>query len=114
MPSLQRSAGLGKNHRPVRVGLAGLGGFGSLHAAVLHGLDEAEGVAVCDPVASRLDCVAGRHAVPERCADLEALLAVDGIEAVFLAVPEDLHVSTALRVLESGRHCFVEKPLATT
>lgn len=106
-----RSAHNGRER--VRVGLVGLGGFGSLHAAILGRLADADLVAVCDRDPDRLDATADRYEVPTRCSDLDALLETD-VEAVVLAVPEGLHVSMALQVIQSGRHCLVEKPLATT
>src|SRR5205807_7101398 len=34
------------------------------------------------------------------------------LDAIVLATPVPSHASLALRVLEAGKHCFVEKPLA--
>ena len=43
---------------------------------------------------------------------LEEVLADDTLDGVLLATPVPTHGELAVRVLEAGKHCFVEKPLA--
>jgi predicted dehydrogenase len=45
-------------------------------------------------------------------ADLGAVLADDRVDAVVLATPVSTHETLAIQVLEAGKHCFVEKPMA--
>ncbi len=45
-------------------------------------------------------------------ADLDDLLGDDTLDAVVLATPVPSHGPLAERVLDAGKHCFVEKPLA--
>jgi predicted dehydrogenase len=45
---------------------------------------------------------------------LDELLADPSLDAVALATPVPTHAELAVRVLEAGKHCFVEKPLALT
>ena len=45
-------------------------------------------------------------------ADLDELLADATLDAVALATPVPTHAELAVRVLDAGKHCFVEKPLA--
>lgn len=47
-------------------------------------------------------------------ADYDALVASDRIDAVYIALPNDLHADYAIRALRAGKHVMVEKPLATT
>jgi len=105
--------GIGTN-RTVRVGLAGLGRFGKLHAAVLGALPGVELAAVCDPAEGAVDEVAGRYGVAGRYASLEAMLDAEALDACFLVTPEPLHAAQATAVLDRGIALFVEKPLATT
>jgi myo-inositol 2-dehydrogenase/D-chiro-inositol 1-dehydrogenase len=45
--------------------------------------------------------------------DIDEFLSTD-LEAVIIASPNDLHATQALRVLASGRHVLIEKPMALT
>jgi predicted dehydrogenase len=44
--------------------------------------------------------------------DFEELLADDSLDAVAVATHVPSHAELALRALQAGKHCFVEKPLA--
>ena len=46
--------------------------------------------------------------------DYKELLARKDIDAVFVATPIYLHPEHAVAVLESGKHCYCEKPLGPT
>jgi predicted dehydrogenase len=43
---------------------------------------------------------------------LDDVLGDDALDGVLLATPVPTHAELAVRVLEAGKHCFVEKPLA--
>jgi predicted dehydrogenase len=45
---------------------------------------------------------------------LDDLLADPSLDAVAVATPVPTHSELAVRVLEAGKHCFVEKPIALT
>jgi predicted dehydrogenase len=44
--------------------------------------------------------------------DYDALLASPGIDAVYIALPNDMHADYAIRAACAGKHVMVEKPLA--
>lgn len=100
--------------RPLRVGLAGVGRFGALHASVLADLPGVELAALADPDPLRLARVADRHGVEARYGDALKLIADDSLDAVVLATPDEQHGPQARAALARGRHLFVEKPLAAT
>ncbi len=96
----------------LRVAVVGLGvGFG--HVAAYRELSDLyEIVAVCDPVASKVDLAKRFLDVPHGFESFDDLLAHDGIDVVNIATPPDLHVPMVKAALESGRHAICEKPLA--
>ena len=50
-----------------------------------------------------------------RCHDsLEALLHDDGVDLVHICLPTPLHLSSTLTALRTGKHVFLEKPIATS
>ena len=46
--------------------------------------------------------------------DYNELVTSDRIDAVYIALPNDLHADYTIRALKAGKHVMVEKPLATT
>ncbi len=98
----------------VRIGIAGLGRFGKLHAATLAGLPGVEIVALCDPDASQVDAAASRYRVARGHGSLDEMLDEGGMDAVFLVTPEQHHGEQAAAVIAHGLPLFVEKPLAAT
>lgn len=47
-------------------------------------------------------------------AGYDALITSDRIDAVYIALPNDLHADYTIRALRAGKHVMVEKPLATS
>ena len=69
------------SHPNLRVGLAGLGRFGSLHAGVLSSLAGVELVALADPRADQRQALAKRHGVARCYSDAAELWRLSGIDA---------------------------------
>ena len=51
-----------------------------------------------------------KHGIPKVYTDLGKLLAEGGVDAVYLASPNALHLGQALEAVRAGKHVFVEKP----
>jgi predicted dehydrogenase len=98
--------------RPLRVGVAGLGYWGPNIARNLAALPDAELTWCCDPSEANRARVATMFPSARVTADLDEVLADIDVDAVVLATPVPTHEALALRVLEAGKHCFVEKPMA--
>lgn len=98
--------------KPITVAVVGLGRAGwSIHINKIKDRDDFRVVDVADPDSGRrqeavdeLGC--GAHP------DIDVLLAETDAELVIVATPNLNHEADAARVLESGRHCILEKPMA--
>ncbi len=98
-------------NRRWRIGLLGAGFICEAHARALAHRRDVELAAVCDRSTSRAQAAAARFAIPRSFSRLEDLLDVE-LDAVHVLLPANQHVEATRRILESGRHAFVEKPMA--
>ena len=94
----------------LRVGVIGLGFFGARHARIYAEHPAAELVAVCDSDAGRLEDFAESGA--RIFEDFETMLAMSGIDAVSICLPDRLHEAAAIAAAEAGKAILLEKPLA--
>ncbi|HMD57335.1 MAG TPA: Gfo/Idh/MocA family oxidoreductase [Solirubrobacteraceae bacterium] len=97
----------------VRVGVAGLGYWGPNLARNLAAIPGCELTWLCDASEQARARIAPSYPSARLTGELEDLLADPELDAVVLATPVPSHARLAVAVLEAGKHCFVEKPLAT-
>jgi predicted dehydrogenase len=98
--------------RSLRVAVAGLGYWGPNLARNFAGMPGTELAWCCDAAETLRARVAPMFPSARFTADLDEVLADEGVDAVALATPVPTHAELAIRVLEAGKHCFVEKPMA--
>jgi predicted dehydrogenase len=98
--------------RPIQIGVAGLGYWGPNLARNFRELPGSELRWLCDGSEAARDKASAHFPGVRVTADLDDLLADPELDAVALATPVPSHADLAVRVLEAGKHCFVEKPLA--
>jgi predicted dehydrogenase len=96
----------------VRVGVVGLGYWGPNLARNFRGLPGCELAWCCDASDDVRERLRPQFPGTRFTADLGDLLSDDALDAVVIATPVPTHAALAVRVLEAGKHCFVEKPLA--
>ncbi|HEX6702411.1 MAG TPA: Gfo/Idh/MocA family oxidoreductase [Gaiellaceae bacterium] len=96
----------------MRIGVAGLGGMGLVHARNALELEDAELVAVAAARPGRAEEVAAELGV--RGCTYDELFAAEDVDAVVLAARSVDHARLACRVLAAGKHLLLEKPGATT
>ena len=97
---------------PVGLAIVGLGYWGPNLLRVLGDNLDANVRWICDLDPERLAKYRRRHPDARVTTRLERVLADPSVEAVIVATPVDTHYDLAARVLEAGKHVFVEKPLA--
>src|SRR4051794_27571458 len=91
----------------------GLLSTAAINAAVLGARAEDapfELVAVASRSLSRAEAYAHEHGIARAFGSYDALLADDGIDAVYIALPNALHHEWTIRALAAGKHVLVEKP----
>jgi D-xylose 1-dehydrogenase (NADP+, D-xylono-1,5-lactone-forming) len=95
----------------VRVGILSTAHINRL---VLAGAREAQGAdvaAVASRDRTRAEAYAREHAIPRAYGSYEELLADPDLDAVYISLPNSLHVDWSIRALEAGKHVLCEKPL---
>lgn len=100
------------NERPIRVGMAGVN-FGAVVHIPGFQSEGLEVVAVCARRRETADEAAERFGIPNVFTDYDAMLKLDGLDAVSIATPEALHAPMTLAALAAGKHVICEKPFAT-
>ncbi|HSE17505.1 MAG TPA: Gfo/Idh/MocA family oxidoreductase [Pyrinomonadaceae bacterium] len=94
----------------IRIGIMGAGYIAGVHASVLARDDRVQLAAVYDVDAQSAERLATTHNATAVATTLELL---ERSDAVYITTPNTQHVSLALASIESGKHVFCEKPLAT-
>jgi predicted dehydrogenase len=98
----------------VNVGVVGLGYWGPNLARNFAAIPGSELAWLCDPSAQARERLARSFPEVRSTGALEDLLQDPELDAVVLATPVPTHAELAIAVAKAGKHCFVEKPLATT
>jgi len=96
----------------LKIGLMGYGFAGAtFHAPVIEHCGRASVAAIATGQTGR-----ARADYPHAkiVADLDALLALDEIDCIVIATPNDTHFDLARRTLEAGKHVVVDKPVTLT
>jgi predicted dehydrogenase len=104
-------------NKRLRVAVIGQGHFAQ--AAILPAIQQLEDVELAALVSGsshKLDELGERYRVPTLCdyAQLDALLASGKVDAVYVAVPNDMHAEMTLIAARHGVHVMCEKPMAPT
>jgi len=97
---------------PLRVGILSTA---KIADAILTGARLAAGaevVAVASRDGGRAEAYAAEKGIPRAHGSYEALLADEDVEAVYVPLPNSMHLPWAVKALEAGKHVLCEKPLS--
>jgi predicted dehydrogenase len=96
----------------ISLAVAGLGYWGPNLARNVDALPGVRLAWCCDADAQKRARLEPAFPNARFTASLDEVLADGECDGVLLATPVSTHAALAVRVLEAGKHCFVEKPLA--
>jgi predicted dehydrogenase len=98
----------------INMGILGVGRWGPNILRNFVSMEDVRVSAVCDTDAHRLEAISKRYPDIETNSDVNDIMANRKISSVVIATPLATHFPLAIQALESDKHVFVEKPLATT
>ncbi len=98
---------------PIRVGVVGLGYWGPNLARNFGSIPDCELTWLCDASEQAREKLARSFPNARSTDRVEDLLEDGELDAIVLATPVPTHAELAVAVARAGKHCFVEKPLAT-
>ena len=75
-----------------------------------HASDKVELIAVASRDQARADVYAQTWEIPRAYGSYEALLEDPDVEAVYISLPNNLHVQWSMKAIEAGKHVLCEKP----
>ena len=108
----------GPTQRAVRYAVVGLGHIAqaAMLPAFAHARRNSTLAALVSGDARKRRQLGRRYRVPHVCGydEFDELLASDTIDAVYLALPNDMHKDYAIRAARAGVHVLCEKPMAVT
>ena len=98
--------------KKIRVGVAGAGFIGAVHARAYQQLSEVELVGIADPLDEKAEPIA-REVKCARFHDYTELLAAD-LDILSVCLPPGLHLAAAEAAARTGAHILMEKPITRT
>jgi D-xylose 1-dehydrogenase (NADP+, D-xylono-1,5-lactone-forming) len=96
----------------LRLGLLSTANINRKLVAGARLVDEVDVVAVASRSRERAAEHAAELGVERALGSYEELLADPGVDAVYISLPNSMHVDWSIRALEAGKHVLCEKPLA--
>jgi xylose dehydrogenase (NAD/NADP) len=96
----------------LRLALLSTAGINTKLAAGARRAEEVELVAIGSRDRARAEVQAAELGIERALGSYEAVLDDPGVEAVYIPLPNSLHVEWSIRALEAGKHVLCEKPLS--
>jgi predicted dehydrogenase len=106
---------MNKESRRLRVGILGCGPISqAAHFESCRRARNAELYAICDQAEDLVSRMAAIHEPQVTYLDYDQMLADPQVEAVIVAIADQLHVEAARKALAAGKHVLIEKPLGVS
>ncbi|MBP1804640.1 Gfo/Idh/MocA family protein [Rubellimicrobium aerolatum] len=100
-------------HKPVRWGVLGAANFAREHMArAIHAAEGADLLALATSSPAKAEGFRAFAPNLRVHGSYEELLADPEVEAVYIPLPNHLHVEWSLKAIEAGKHVLCEKPMA--
>lgn len=96
----------------IRVGIAGAGFIGAVHAHAYQYIPDVEIVGIADPISEKAEPLA-KETNSRAFRDYEELLRA-GIDVMNVCLPPAPHKDAAVAAAQAGTHVLMEKPIART
>lgn len=97
----------------VRVGVVGTSWYADfMHLPALKSHPQAQLVAICGRNRERTEEMAKKYEIPQVFTNYQEMIEKAGIEALVVAIPDDLHYPVTMAAINAGLHVLCEKPLA--
>ncbi|GAB3916766.1 Gfo/Idh/MocA family oxidoreductase [Mucilaginibacter boryungensis] len=93
--------------------IVGTGAIAGIHATAIAAIEHANLIGVYNRSENKAKAFAAQY----NCAayhSLDELLQVKNLDIVCICTPSGAHLEPALKVIEAGKHCLIEKPIEVT
>lgn len=97
---------------PLRWGIIGPGWIADHFAHALRHHTDQQLTAVAARNPAKAQAFAEKWSIAYAASSMDALLARDDVDAVYIATPHNHHFPDGLRAITAGKHLLIEKPLA--
>lgn len=98
----------------LNLGIVGCGDIAGFTALVSRLVPRVRLAVCCDVHPERAQAFAKRHRIPQTYTDYAEMLERANPDAIYLAVPHNLHYEMVLLAVKAGKPVFVEKPVTRT
>lgn len=105
---------MGGGMKPLEMAVVGCGEIAGYAALLSKVIPQIRLTACCDVNSDRAQVFARRHGIRQVFSGYADLLARGSFQALYLAVPHDLHFPMIGQAVEAGKPVLAEKPLART
>ena len=95
----------------IKAALAGAGAFGRKHLDAMALIEDVEVISVVGRRLEPTQEIADEYGIGHATTDLSETLTLDGLDAVVLATPTQMHAAQSIQCMDAGKHVQVEIPL---